>query len=359
MRHADVVVVGAGPAGALAAARLARAGRKVLLVDRARFPREKVCGGCLQPSALRALETGGLGGLVERKGGVPLREFVLHAGGGAARIPLEGGAAISRRALDQALVEAAIGFGVEFREGVRARLGPAGADCREVVLDGLGTVRADIVLDATGLAGGLSGVARVRRGSLLGAGVVLDEGPLPPGTVRMACAPGGYVGMVRAEGGRCVVAAALAQGLVAREGGLGAAAASILSACGLPPLPGNAAWHGTPPLTRRPPRLWHERVLLVGDAAGYVEPFTGEGMSWALRSALAAAELAREGWTEDSGLRWERMHRQAIGGRQLRCRALTLLLRAPRLVRAAVRVLERAPVFARPFVRAAASGSVP
>ena len=85
MTDFDVVVVGAGPAGALAAAGLARAGRRVMLVDRARFPRDKVCGGCLQPSALRALEAGGLGGIAERKGAVPVKEMLLHAGTAKAR----------------------------------------------------------------------------------------------------------------------------------------------------------------------------------------------------------------------------------------------------------------------------------
>jgi flavin-dependent dehydrogenase len=352
----DVAVVGAGPAGAVAAASLARSGRKVLLVDRARFPRDKVCGGCLQPSALLALERGGLGGLVERAGAVPLRELVLHAGRGAARVRLEGGAAVSRRALDAALVEAAAAAGAEVREGIRARLG---ASPGEVELEGLGTVRAALVLDATGLAGGLSGVARPRRGSLVGAGTVLDGGPVPPGTVRMASASGGYVGMVRAEEGRCVVAAALAPALVARAGGLGAAVASILAACGLEPPPADAAWRGTPPLTRRPSKRWRERLLVIGDAAGYVEPFTGEGMAWALRSGLAAAALARDGWTADLGPRWEREHGRIVGRGQRRCRALALLLRAPRLVRAAVHVLAVAPALARPFARAVASGGVP
>jgi 2-polyprenyl-6-methoxyphenol hydroxylase-like FAD-dependent oxidoreductase len=244
--------------------------------------------------------------------------------------------------------------GAELREGVRARLGPGTG---EVILEGVGTVRAGVILDATGLSGAFSGVAHPRRGSLLGAGAMLDGGPVPPGIVRMACAPGGYVGMVRADAGRCVVAAALAPRLVAREGSLGAAIASILAACGLPPLPPDAPWRGTPPLTRRPARPWRERVLVVGDAAGYVEPFTGEGMSWAISSGLVAADLAAEGWTPSSGPRWERTHKRIVGRRQRRCRALALVLRAPRLVRAAVRILGVAPVFARPFVRAAA-GSV-
>ena len=59
----DVAVVGAGPAGSLAARELARRGAAVLLIDRARFPRYKVCGGCLNPRAIRQLEKAGLGNL--------------------------------------------------------------------------------------------------------------------------------------------------------------------------------------------------------------------------------------------------------------------------------------------------------
>jgi len=360
MRDVDALVAGAGPAGSLAAAELARAGRSVLLVDRSRFPRDKVCGGCLQPSALMALEVGGLRGLVERQGAVPLREMALHAGAASARLRLAGGVAISRRALDLALVEAAVARGARLREGVRARLGECDATSREVILEGASgeeRVRAGVVLDATGLAGGLSGTARQLRGSLLGAGLVLEQSDLPPGLLRMASSTGGYVGMVRAEGGRCVVAAALAPWLVRREGGPGGAARSILVACGLKAPPADAAWRATPALTRRPSRVWHERVVVLGDASGYVEPFTGEGMAWAMRSAVAAAGLAAEGWTPATGPRWEAMHRRIVGRRQRRCRMLTLLLRAPPLVRAAVHVLGFLPALARPLVRAAAAGS--
>ncbi len=364
MTDVDVLVAGAGPAGALAAARLAGRGRGVLLVDRARFPRDKVCGGCLQPGALRAMEAAGIPPSlvgVERAGRgpaarVPLREIALHAGGRSARVGLAGGVAISRRTLDLALVEAAVARGAVFRAGVRARLGPVAGDARTVVLDDGEEVRAGIVLDATGLAGGLSGAARPVRGSLVGAGALLEGADLEEGVVRMACAKGGYVGMVRIEEGRCVVAAALAPWLVARERGLGAAASAILAACGLPPPPGGAVWRGTPPLTRRPRGASQERVLAVGDAAGYVEPFTGEGMTWAMRSALAAADLAAGGWAPATGPLWDRTHRRIVGARQRRCRAIALLLRAPPLVRLAVRALGLAPALARPFVRAAAAG---
>jgi flavin-dependent dehydrogenase len=366
MTGVDVLVVGAGPAGALAAATLAGLGRGVLLVDRARFPRDKVCGGCLQPGALAAMEEGGLplallgapgrSGGGPRAGAVPLRELAFHAGRRSARVRLAGGAAISRRALDLALVEGAVARGAAFREGVRARVGPVRRDGRVVVLDGGEEVRAGIVLDASGLGGGLSGVAKPRRGSLVGAGAVLDGADLEEGIVRMACARGGYVGMVRVEEGRAVLAAALAPWLVAREGGLGAAASSILDACGLPATPRGAVWRGTPALTRRPSRVWHERVLVVGDAAGYVEPFTGEGIAWAMRSALAAASLAAGGWTPATGPLWQREHGRIVRTRQRWCRAITLLLRAPPLVRLATRAVGLAPALAAPLVRAAAAG---
>jgi flavin-dependent dehydrogenase len=249
--------------------------------------------------------------------------------------------------------------------GVRARLGAAGPRWREVILEERGgaatVVRAGVVVDATGLAGALQGSpARPRRASRIGAGALLDEAPAscPPGTVRMATGPGGYVGLVRVEEGRAVVAAALSPGLVARVGGIAEAAGTILLGCRLPVPPG-ARWRGTPELTRRPERPFGERVVAVGDAAGYVEPFTGEGMAWAMRAALALPPLLAEGWTPATGPRWARLLRGMLAARQGRCRALALLLRMPPLVRALVRLLERAPGLAGPFVRAAAAGSAP
>ena len=66
----DALVIGAGPAGSVTARELARRGRRVLLVDRATFPRSKVCGGCLNGAAIRTLERLGLGRVLE--GALPL-----------------------------------------------------------------------------------------------------------------------------------------------------------------------------------------------------------------------------------------------------------------------------------------------
>ena len=104
----DAVVVGAGPAGALAARESARRGLRVLLVDREAFPRWKVCGCCLSGRALGTLAGVGLADLPHRHGALPLREVRLAARHRDAVVALPDGVALSRQTLDAALVEAGI-----------------------------------------------------------------------------------------------------------------------------------------------------------------------------------------------------------------------------------------------------------
>lgn len=361
----QVVVVGAGPAGALAARELARRDRAVLLVDRAAFPRGKVCGCCLNGRALATLAAAGLGDLAARHGAVPLRGVLVAAAGCRARLPLPGGAALSREALDAALVVEAVAAGAAFLPRTRAALGPATASAREVALTENGTtaaVSARLVLAADGLGGNfLAGAddfaAPPARGSRIGAGVIADDGPadFAPGCVTLACARGGYVGLARLEDGRLDVAAAFDREAVRRAGGPGEAAVRILREVGLPPVPGLAGlpWRGTPALTRRTSRPACERVLVLGDAAGYVEPFTGEGIAWALASAVAVAPLAARAalrWDPSVGRAWAGLYRRVVARRQLTCRLVARVLRHPRLARAAVGLLGRLPGLAAPVV---------
>jgi flavin-dependent dehydrogenase len=113
-------------------------------------------------------------------------------------------------------------------------------------------------------------------------------------------------------------------------------------------------WRGTPALTRSARRLAAERVFVLGDAAGYIEPFTGEGMAWALTSAAAVAPLAARAaahWRPTLAREWTACHARIVGGRQFVCRAAATVLRYPRLVRILIGVLARAPVLAVPAVR--------
>jgi flavin-dependent dehydrogenase len=107
-------------------------------------------------------------------------------------------------------------------------------------------------------------------------------------------------------------------------------------------------------LNWRPKRVSAERVFAVGDAAGYVEPFTGEGISWALASGLAAAPVAARatrGWDAGMIQEWTTAHRRLIGRRQVACRIAARLLRMPHLCRGLIGALSMTPSLATPVVR--------
>jgi len=130
----DVVIAGAGPAGALLGYLLARRNWRVLIADRSAFPRDKVCGGCLNGRALAALESAGLGGLPRKHGSAPLERFRLSTGRAGAELPLPAGEAISRRALDAALAQSAVDAGAAFVTKTRVKAGPAREGARPIAL---------------------------------------------------------------------------------------------------------------------------------------------------------------------------------------------------------------------------------
>jgi len=328
-----ILVVGAGVAGSTVARELALLGWRVVLVERERFPRDKVCGGCIGPLAMRALRDAGLGELPEQCGGTRVRQFEWSARGKSVRVPLGGGVVLSRGAFDAALLDAARDAGVEVRLGVTATPG---------------SIEAPLTIMATGLGGGV-----VARDSLLGAGVVLDAAPdgYEPGTIHMAHGKGGYVGAAVAESGRLVVGAALAAD-TAQTHGIAAAVARILAQAGRPPLPANATWKGTPLLTRAVRPAYEDRVLFLGDAAGYVEPFTGEGMGWAMHAARLLAPLAAEGWQPDLGPRWQVLLDKRVRPPQRRCRMLTRALHWSATAPLAIGALRRFPKLAPRVVQA-------
>ena len=377
----DAIVAGAGPGGVISAHSLARRGASVLLLDRQAFPRWKVCGGCMSAGALGALETAGLGDLVASRGAVPLHCLELVAGAGRARIPLRGSAALSRPALDQGLVDAAVSEGVCFHASARARLGAVnghGRIVRVVTVRGEAEHVGRVVIDATGLGAGLAlpqsvasagGYLPTRRSSSpsrdvatrsrVGLGATLDdpEYDLDAGELRMIVGRSGYVGLVRVEDGRLNIAAAVDPAALRGRSPAEAVVEILAEAGRLPPAADVVhGWRGTPALTRGRSDVGAERLFRLGDAAGYVEPFTGEGMCLALHSGLAVAELAitaLQGWQPDLLDTWSTYHRKTMVRSQRLCRMLAWALRRPRLVRASVSVLGRAPRLAEPFVRSA------
>ena len=345
----DVVVVGAGPAGALAAHGLASRGVRVLLVEQRLFPRWKVCGACLSPQALAALKTAGLGNLVAAQGGLPLERLQLGVAGLVSPLALGAGRVLSRSRLDQALLEAAVAVGATVMTGTRAVLGAAATGLepdREVVLQ-KGTTRWSVSAKVVLIAAGLSHRAidneaeistSIEPHSRIGAGCVLpgEAAELPPGVLQMAVGHGGYVGLVRVESGEINLACAFDRPMLGSGGGAALLCQKILAEAGFATLPGlkESAWQLTAALSRHTIPLAGHRLLLLGDAAGYVEPFTGEGMGWAITSSLAALPLVLRGlehWDGAIETEWRRLHRRWVAQKQRSCRVLAVVLRHPRI----------------------------
>jgi len=350
----DVLIVGAGPAGSVAALVLARAGVRVRLVDRAAFPRDKLCGDTINPGTLTALRRLGVSGEIERVG-LRIDGMVLTGQGGVSVVGKYPagvhGRAIVRRELDAMLLRAAIDSGVAFepnvavqravlaeREGRAMVVGvAAGVNGRDRKLEapviiaadgrhstlafGLGLARhperprrwaigayfADFVpfRDAAG-----ESVPFLNARGRTGDGPGTDQGRTGDGPEvlgEMHVRRGRYIGVAAIPGGLtnvCLVkpsgpadadlrdASALLTRELARDPMLrdrAAAARLVAPPVVLGPLAVDA--------TRLPP----DGLLLAGDASGFVDPITGDGLRFAVRggelAAAAALQALEHGWS--------------------------------------------------------------
>ena len=347
----DAIVIGAGPAGAVAARQLALRGLQILLVERQAWPRIKVCGGCLNGRALSAIKSIGLERVLDDSHAAPITRLIVQARRRSAEVNLPGGLAVNRSQFDAALVDAAIDAGAKFLPATKATVVPQieSSEFRQVTLTRNGdqsqSATARIIVAADGLGHpSLKALpefaCRVANGARIGLSLIVEE--MPPsyraGAIYMAVSRIGYVGMVRTMDGRGNLAAAIDPCAMKSAEHPSQLVRLILEEVGLPspPFSGRDGWRGTIPLMRKTNRLSSHRVLLLGDAAGYAEPFTGEGIGWAISSALSTTPVVisnLERWDETSVDEWEiAQQRQTLRG-QLICRALAQLLRRPTVVR--------------------------
>ncbi len=306
----DLAVIGGGPAGTAAAIEARRRGLTVAVWERERFPRDKVCGEFISAESLPLLEAAVPAALVQ-SACITRSEFISPRGRAhtfALPLPARG---LSRRVLDEVLWKAASAAGAETREGEAVRrlawLEPADArpPCWELDTGAGITRRARFLIIACGRWWMIEGFpSPAREGSHGGAGAWLGakahfRGVAARDAVEMFYFRGGYCGLAPIEDGLynacCLVHRSLAR--EAGPGGLGDFAAWLKTVAQHPAL--EARLRGTTQVSEtvatapvRPARRRADcdGALLVGDAAGFLDPFTGDGISMALHSGWLAAE---------------------------------------------------------------------
>jgi 2-polyprenyl-6-methoxyphenol hydroxylase-like FAD-dependent oxidoreductase len=404
------LVIGGGVSGTTAAIRLRHYGFDVTLLERAEYPREKICGCCLGAAGIKALNAIGLGDGV-RELGMTTRQFVGYLQTSESgtddhpiecekpvRFPIVPGVALTRSVLDSFLISQARASGVIIKQ---PHEGQVIATDRESVTvrhravgDQWTTSEYGIVIVATGLTGAFQATSdgQTQRFDLpwidaphgpLGAATHLPgshplarQWPIDDGDIQMICGDDGYVGLVRLPGGdgTNVGPIDMAAALVAKrkekpwqriarmlrshpdlKQGLDSTLESWLEH--------EAVWMTAPQL-RRSRQVGCERVVMIGDAAGYVEPLTGEGMTWGIESGLAVADLWQEFQSNpfqqqrdvDFSRLWERRLRSIQPKRRLFCGGVTGALRHRFFRRFANTGLRHGSWLVRPFVRGLASG---
>jgi flavin-dependent dehydrogenase len=347
----EVVVIGAGPAGSLAALELARGGSRVLLVDRAEFPRWKVCGCCLSERARRSLTEAGLGDLLGVLGARRIDRVSVRSGGEAVVAPLAPTRIVSREGLDAALARRAIAAGAAFLPRTRAKVLP---DSRIALACGNESVEvnARTILLASGLHDAAARHTARRRAWLsreshvgLGATGDADAAPDLPRHLTMAIGARGYVGFVHLEDGRLNAAAAVSPTLLKAAGSPAQAIARILDDAGVEGVdPHRLDWRGTPPLTRTRSRVQQGSFFAIGDAARFVEPVTGEGMSWALAAGRAVVPHVLARARGDAQETWPAAHRRLLRARHARCALVSRAMRHPLIMSMFMRTMDAVPV---------------
>jgi geranylgeranyl reductase family protein len=356
-RVRDLVVVGAGPAGVAAGITAHRAGLDVLVVDKARFPRDKTCGDGLTTAALRGFERLGFdpGGLA---GCAPVTETVLvspsrrHV---TLPLPRDGRYAVvvPRTELDAALVAHARGRGVEVAEGAGVDALETGGDAPTTLHLGDGAdVRARWIVAADGH---YSPTRRLLDAGTVGAepdlgtwhavrqyfgGVsdrrlwVVFEPDLLPGYAWVFPLPGGRAnvgfGVLRTRGLTGRQLRALWPEVLARP--------ALREALGPDAAPEGAHRAWPIPSAFDASRAAEGPVLFVGDAASVVDPLTGEGIAQAIETGeLAADAIARGGARTDVRERYRTTVRRALGADLRFAAALQRLLATSPGARGAIR----------------------
>jgi geranylgeranyl reductase family protein len=366
-KSCDVLVVGGGPAGSSTATSLARAGVDVVLVDRARFPRPKPCAEYLSPEASRILDSMGALAAVESTGAAQLKGVLVRAPNGAtirgeflgghSYTPYrERGLSVRREVLDKVLIDAARASGAAVHEGTRVTGLVRESSGYEVAI-GDERICARLVIGADGLHSVVArrlGLTRAARWPRRLALVTHYEGVAGIGDLaEMHVERDGFVGIADVGHGLTTVAmvvpARRAHDIAGNKEAfldhwLGAKphlAPRFAGARRVSPV------RATGPFASQARRAWTHDALLVGDAADFFDPFTGEGIYAALHGGELAAAAAIDALGVTGSKRATALasygaeRRRAFGGKWVVERVIAAIVATPWLINRAARTLER------------------
>jgi len=377
---ADVIVVGGGPAGSSTAFALARAGARVLVIDRERFPRDKPCAEYLSPQASRVLNDMGVLSDIEARAPSHLAGMVVRAPSGKQlrgdfvaghgyRGFRDRGLAIRRRVLDEMLLQAARNAGARVMEGVRVtdvRRSDGGRVSGVVAVgsDGARELTAPLVIGADGLRSVVGRRLGLIRGGRFPRRIALVShwrgiaGMEEYGEMHVE--RDGYVGIAPVDDGLINVALVIP---ASRATTIGPDREHYVSAWlsrrpQLRPRFTNATRVSpvvaTGPFNVRAPRAWAPGALLVGDAADFFDPFTGEGIYAALRGGELAAHAALRALENPAAVDplrdYERARRKEFGGKWRVERLVGVAVAFPPLIERAATSLSRRKDLADLFV---------
>jgi len=325
------VIVGAGPAGSTCAYFLAKRGIQVLLVEKESFPRYKVCGACLHPQTVHLISEIEPSILEFAR---PVLSISLFCGTKRIDLPSAGGSILSRERLDSLLLAKAIQAGAEVLMATTLKV-EAHLDSHYVLsLKGEETrqIETKVLVDAAGLGGIFRGANdKVASRSFIGVGTVFKPkhistpNAISTDSISMHIMKSGYFGTCTLEDGSINVAAAVS------AKGFKLPLESVVRESMHIPLSQSLEWRGTKHLTRLGTKAL-PRYFAIGDAAGYVEPFTGEGIKWAVLGGgkvIPAILKTLQGDEREGMILWKTEYANTIQRDKNFCVGLRYLLRTP------------------------------
>lgn len=354
----DVSIIGAGPAGSIAAILLARQGHSVALIEQHRFPRDKVCGECLSAVGMDLLVRHRLWESLAPSRPVRLTRSELIAPSGAIAsvdlpLPMWG---ISRSILDSTLIDQARDAGVEIVQPARCeRIDPTSVTVRNLVTNESRQRRSKHMLIADGKAA--SGLAHPEPTKDLGIKAHFQNVQSIPNTIALFGLRGHYVGLAPVENSRWNVAMSVPSDRVRSfKGDLDALFAQLLTentelANRFCHATRTSDWLASPLPRFAVASRWPEGIIPIGNAAAALEPIGGEGMGLAMRSAELAADAIDVALRNDRPVDTDAL-RQSFTKlwktRRFAARATAMLMSRPRCAEILVAAMNSIESLARP-----------